>query len=94
MSKGYGVVQRRILAQLAQSAEHDPQAWTPLSELVDYSDRSRSDRSQYNSVLQAIHALRDGDVVETRHIAGKPGYRDGSWQTGHWRLYVRLWETP
>jgi hypothetical protein len=79
MSRGYGAVQRRILAALAANGD-----WTPLTELAQADPR---DRSRYESALQAIHALRDAGAVETVRL--KTGHNLGR---GYWRLYVRLRE--
>jgi hypothetical protein len=55
MSKGYGVVQRRVLAHLAQ------RRWVALSELAGDSDASR-----YESTRRAVAELAAAGVVETR----------------------------
>jgi hypothetical protein len=94
MSKGYGAVQRRVLAKLAEN-QVDPlseldtppyfQSWTPLSDLANEDDRAETEATR-----RAVKKLAAAGVVETRKLyAVSKGYwprADGT-QPGSYRRY-------
>jgi hypothetical protein len=96
MSRGYGAVQREVLAVL----KADYPEWTRLEHLVDLVERGGQyscryggpRRSAYQSTLQAVRSLRAAGVVATtRWRPPRSGYTaEGEYMTAHWRLYVRL----
>ena len=76
MSKGYGIVQRRVLAQLTEvtadpMADFDMppwfQSWTPLAELA---GGKSSAWSIYESTRRAVAKLAAARVVETAIMYG------------------------
>lgn len=80
MSRGYGAVQRDVLAQLNDGRRR----WLPLGELGGLGARALRDRSgyvirnaayvsRYESVRRAVAGLAEAGVVETRMVDGK-GY--------------------
>jgi hypothetical protein len=66
MSRGYGIVQRRILAQLTEAAKVDGEGWTPLIELA--ADRRESGWS----LVTSRGVTRQGTPWKRRYSTAEP----------------------
>ncbi|MGW0553804.1 hypothetical protein ACWDZ6_06325 [Streptomyces sp. NPDC002926] len=66
MSRGLGVVQRRILETLKRIEESAPGAWVRFCDLVSPKEGQKIERSDHQSTARAVRTLAQRGLVETR----------------------------